>query len=135
MKRLICLVLACVMALALGACGTPSELSFTNNLDSVIHNVYINPSDVSDWADPITYTKLSKGSTIHFDFEKIGEGPGIYDIGAIDENAMNYDAYEVPLAVGDSIAVSGTRDGASMVITHEDGTVDTYDVYIYANGE
>ena len=88
-----------------------------------------------EWADSISSSKISSGSTIHFDFEKIGDGPGVYDIGVIDENAMNYDAYEVPLAVGDNISVLGTADEASVVITHEDGTTTTYDAYIYANGE
>ena len=134
-KRLIPILLVLSLLLALTACGTPSELSFTNKLDTEIHNVYINSSDEMEWADSISSSKISSGSTIHFDFEKIGDGPGVYDIGVIDENAMNYDAYEVPLAVGDNISVLGTADEASVIITHEDGTTTTYDAYIYASGE
>lgn len=135
MKRLIPVLLAVSLLLALCACGASHELSFANNLDTTIHNVYINPSDEADWADSISSSKISSGSSFEFDFEAIGEGPGIYDIGVIDENAMNFDAYEVPLAVGDTITVDGTAEGASYIITHKDGSSTTYDAYIYANGQ
>ena len=135
MRRLGCMLLALLLILSLTACGKESELSFTNSLSTTIENVYINSIDQDTWGDAITYAKISSGNTIHFDFEKIGDGPGIYDIGVIDSNAMNYDTYDVELAIGDNIALSGTSSAAVCTVTHADGTTDTYEAIVYENEE
>ena len=137
MKRFLCILISALLFAGLIACGdtTPPDLTFTNGLSTVVHNVYVSPAEQEDWNDPVSISKISSGSTIEFDFSKIeeGAGPGIYDLGAIDENAMNYDAYEVPLAVGDKIDLSGSSDSAVYTITHADGATDSYDAYIYPN--
>ncbi len=138
MKRIIILALAAVLLLGLlTACGdtTPPDLTFTNHLESRIDNLYVSPADQDEWNDPVTTSTISKGSTFKMNFDKLGEGagPGIYDVGAIDENGMNYDMYEVDLQVGDQIDLSGNADAATFVITRADGTSETVEAYIYSN--
>ncbi len=139
MKRVLSLIVSVLLLAALLAgCGSSSsDLSVKNSLDSVIHNVYVSPSDTDTWGDPVSFAKLSRGSTIQVDFSSIGKdaGPGIYDIGVIDENAMNFDVYEVELAAGDAIEITGNADGAVYTITHADGSADRYDAFIYSNDE
>ena len=139
MKRFFCIFAAALLLLSMAACGetTPPDLNFTNNLGTVVHNFYVSPSDQEEWNDPVSIGKISGGSSIHFDFSDIAEGaaPGVYDIGAIDENAMNYDAYEVPLTTGDQIDLTGDSDAATYTITHSDGSADTYEAYVYSGGE
>lgn len=137
-RRIFALALACLtLAALLSACGETKEpdLRFTNNLDTEIHNVYLSPAEAEDWNDPVSVDKLGSGHTMSIDFSKAGEGagPGLYDFGVIDENAMNYDLYEVTLAVGDKIEISGNADGATYTVTHADGTQETFDAWIYAN--
>ena len=136
MKKLSALLLALALLFTLCACSSkPAEdVAFTNNLSAVIHSLYISSSTEDEWSDPLNYAKLSVGSTIHIDFEKFaGEGVN-YDIGAVDENNMNYDVYDVPLAIGDKLALSADGDTAILTITSADGTVTTYEGYAYEGG-
>lgn len=48
------------------------------------------------------------------------------DIGAIDENSINYDIYDIVLIDGDLIVLSGDANEARFTITHSDGTESTY---------
>ena len=134
--RVFALLLTLVLALCLmTACGegSTSELSFENKLSTTIDNIYISDVNSDSWGDPVNLAKVNSGHSIQFDFSKFNGQPGTYDIGAIDENAMNYDIYEVPLAIGDQISVSGNSSSATYTMTHADGTSDQYDAYIYEN--
>ena len=138
MKRKLCILLVLLtLFFALTSCGETKDpdLNFTNHLTTVVHNFYVSPVGDDDWSDPVSLAKISSGSTISFDFTKIAEnaGPGVYDLGAIDENAMNYDAYDVPLAVGDQIDLAGDADSAEFTVTHADGQADHYEAFIYSN--
>lgn len=140
MKKLtavFCIVIAALM-LSLSACGAPKtyELNFKNELSSTLHQLFISPSDSEVWGDDelIGSRVLRSGGTVKFDFEKFGgQDGGIYDIGTIDENGMNYDCYEVELHIGDSIALSGSSEAATFTVTHQDGTTTPYQADVYAN--
>ena len=137
MKRMAIILASLLLLSLLAACGesAPLDLSFTNSLDVSVHNLYISPIDQDTWGDPITVAKVDSGHTINFNFVKIGDdaGPGDYDIGAIDENGMNYDVPEVHLEVGDAIDLKASGDSCTYTIVHADGSKDTFSGYVYAS--
>ena len=134
-KRVVSMVFACLMlAAVLGGCGGGSskdfDLHFKNDLDVEIHGVYVSPVEDDTWGDKLNLSVVKSGSTIGFDFTKIGEdaGPDTYDIGVIDENAINYDIGGVDLEGGDTITLSGDEEEAVITVTHADGKKDSYDL-------
>ena len=137
MKKVILLLLAALLLAALCACGEskPADLSFKNSLNATVDNLYLSPVTEEEWSDPANLARVESGRTIQFDFDKAGKdaGPGRYDIGVIDENAMNYDVYDVELAVGDQIELSGTADKAEFIITHANGAQERCEAWIYPN--
>lgn len=139
-KRALALILVCLMLAAmLSACGDAkeSDLTFTNNLSVSLDNIYLSLADSDEWNEPVASGVVTSGSSIGIDFSKVGEGagPGTYDFGVIDENAMNYDLYEVELKAGDKIALSGNAESAIYTITHADGSKESYDALIYTNAD
>ena len=134
MKKRIALLLAAVLLLALCACSSkPSEdVVFQNDLPTVVHSLYISPVTEEEWADPVNYARLSPGSSIHIDFERFAGDGAEYDIGVVDENNMNYDVYNVPLAIGDKLALSADGETAILTVTSADGSsTETYEGYVY----
>ncbi len=131
MKKLIALLLAVLLFASLCACGSGESVTFKNDLSSAIHGVYISPSTDEEWTDRLNYAILRSGGSITIDFDKFAGETPYYDIGVVDENNMNYDIYEVPLAVGDTLALSAENDVAVLTVTGQDGTVNTYDGYVY----
>ena len=135
-KRTFSVILALALIALLTACGGDSEtaeLSFTNNLGTEVHNIYLSPCDADNWSDPASLSKVKSGRTVAFDFTAAGKdaGPGCYDFGVIDEDAVNYDLYAVDLTVGDKISLSGDKNAATFTVTHADGTADTFEALIY----
>ena len=112
MKKAICILMAAVMLLSLCACGSGGEdaedVVFQNDLDVVIHSIYISSSTEDEWGDP-----------------------AYYDVGVVDENNVNYDVYEVSLAIGDTLARSESDGTPVLTVTGTDGKTATYDVYAY----
>ena len=137
-RRTVCALLMVLLAASLTACGgggkknsNANALYFTNNLNSEVHNFYVSPTDTDAWGDPLTDGIIKKGRTATIDFNKVVNGEGTYDIGAIDENYMNYDLYGVDIHLRDTIILEGSAEGATFTIEHDDGTTSTYDAYIY----
>ena len=143
-KRFMSLCLA-VLALvtacgAIAACrgSGKSELSFKNDVQAALHQVFISPSDSLEWEEDsqVNLARISPGSTINFNFDRFkGHAGGTYDIGTYDVNRINYDCYEVVLKEGDSIVLSGNENAAVFTVTHADGTVDTYAAEVFADEE
>ena len=133
-KAIVAIILIAALCLTLMSCGgKKSELSFTNKLTTVAHSIYISHESEGEWGDPINTAKLSSGSTIHFDFDKLGTyGPGVYDIAVVDENNTNYDVYEVTLAIGDNITFSANGETAVVTVTSASGSTVTYEGISYA---
>ncbi len=132
-------LLLCLLLLALpmlGCDGKEYELHFKNQTGATLDNVYFSAVEKDSWGDPVTKDRLSDGSTIGFDFERLGGVPGVYDVGAIAGDGLCYDVYDVPLAVGDTLILGPktTIDGiesTTLTVTHADGTSDTYLGYCY----
>ena len=136
MKKLLIFLLSALMLLSLCACGGDSDdVAFRNDLKVKIDSIYISPSEEETWSDPLNYAKLSPGSKIYISFSKLENGAGTYDIGAVDENNMNYDVYEVELKEKDVIALSASGDQAVVTVTSADGASKTYYGYIYEGEE
>ena len=139
MKRIFAVVLVVlVICLALVSCGKAkqTDLSFTNKLSTVAHSVYISHESESEWGDPINNARVSSGSTIYFDFDKLGNyGPGMYDVAVVDENNINYDVYEVTLAKGDNITFSASGETAIVTVTGADGATATYEGISYSGDD
>lgn len=133
MKKTIAILLAVLLMVGLCACGESNaeDIAFKNDLDSELHGVHITDSSESEWGDPLNYAKLSAGSTIYIDFAKFAGESGLYDIGLIDGNSVNYDVYEVTLNIGDKVTISGNADGATLIVKSADGSEKSYDVIIY----
>ena len=138
MKKAAFTALAILLLLALCACdSTPDGLRFSNQSGAQIHAVYVSAVDRTEWADPINYAKISNGSSIYFDFDQAdGDGPGLYDLGFVDGSALNYDFYDVELAIGDTITLLPAQgEEGRMTVTAADGTVTEYEGYCYYNEE
>ena len=133
MKKSFVLALVLAMLLLLCACssGPKEEVTFQNDLEVKLHSIYISPVTDEDWTEPLNYAALSSGSSIHIAFEKFAGDSAYYDIGVVDENGMNYDAYDVVLSIGDTLALSGSLDAATLTVTAADGSQKTYDAFVY----
>ena len=112
MKKFAALILALLLLASLCACGPSESVTFKNDLPTTVHSIYISPTTDEEWADPLNYALLKSGSSISISFQKFAGDTAYYDIGVVDENAMNYDVYDVPLAIGDTLAISAENDVA-----------------------
>ena len=130
---LIILLLVSAALLALVACeAAPKDIGFKNEL-SVSVNVYFSRSD-DEWNDKPTAENIKSGGEIGIAFSSLDSVSGKkFDIGAIDENFMNYDVYDVVLVSGDTVILSGDASGAKFIITHSDGTKTEFSALIKEN--
>ena len=133
MKKVFCILTALLLLLALCACSAEDTdcFYFKNETGAKIHGFYVSAMDSDEWGDKLNYAIVSQNGQITIDISKLPNGAGSYDIGAIDENEINYDFYEIPIAVGDILALSRSGDTAILNITHADGTANEYFGYAY----
>lgn len=135
--RFCCIFAAVILlftaAFSLCACdSSPKELQFKNELDTTV-NVYFSSAADDEWSDKPTRIGVRSGAQFGLDFSDFDGSSGKKtDIGAIDENSVNFDVYEVVLNEGDLIVLSGSESDAVFTITHSDGTSSTYAAMIKA---
>ncbi len=136
MKKVLSILIAVLMIAALCACSSESakedSICFRNEVGAGMDGFYISSVNSEEWGDKLNYARVSDGNSIYIDADKLTDGSGaLYDIGTIDENGMAYDVYEVPISIGDTIAISVDGDTAIATITSADGvsTVYTGDAY------
>ena len=139
MKKIVSLFLAAVLLLMMTGCTPKPSVKFTNNLDKTVDNMYITPHTDDEWGESLLITTVEPGHTISLTMEKFSpeNAPGVFDIGVICHNAMNYDVSGVYLEEGYEIEMSSTGNTASdtviLKVTDRDGNVTTYEGYIYSN--
>lgn len=131
MKKLTVLLLTLALLATLCACGNRESVVFQNDLSTDIHGIYISPVSEEEWSDPLNYAVLKAGASITIDFQKFAGETPYYDVGTVDKNGMNYDVYDVPLAIGDKLALSAEGETVTLTVTGADGTVKSYDGYAY----
>ena len=120
---LICAVLTLSSLFVFSACESgPKQLQFKNELETRV-NIYFSRAIDDEWSEKPTATGIGSGASIGLNFSDFDGAAGKKtDIGAIDENSVNYDIYDVVLEIGDSITLVGSSSAAQFVITHADGS-------------
>ncbi|MBQ7059166.1 MAG: hypothetical protein IJM83_07715 [Firmicutes bacterium] len=141
MKKLFCVLLSLMMILVLSGCNSEPvpSIKFTNNLDQTWDNMYISLSTSDDWGESVLLTQVDPGHTVTISMSKFSEesAPGVFDIGVICHNNMNYDAYEVYLADGYELEMSSTGnaegDTVYLKVKDTEGKIKTYEGIVYPN--
>lgn len=144
MKKFLAVTLALILVLSLCGCNllslvkqlSSSDLTFVNKLDEEVHNIYISSVNESEWGEPVNDGHVRSGGTTRIDFSRFEDtSTTLYDFGLICEDDCNYDVYEIPLARGDKLTLSGDYYQATLTVEHADKTTDTYEVYTYYNDD
>ena len=138
-RNLICLALVTVFLLiAVTACDSAPEapstdyIYFENTTGVRVLAFYISDPESEEWGDKLNYGDyVSVGAKIHIDAAKLFHGPGLYDVGVLDENGLLYEAYEVELTPGDSVSMTADGEDAVCVVTHMDGSQSEWYGYAY----
>jgi hypothetical protein len=135
MKKIITFALAIIMAMSLASCaglGSDSDcIYFQNDTGEKIDGFYISSMDEDEWGENLNFAKISVGGKITVDIEKLADGEGDYDIGAIDETGLVYEIYEVPVKIGDTFALSLDGENAILTVTGKDGSSEVFNGYTY----
>lgn len=141
MKKLFSLLLTLSLILVLAGCSSEKKpgITFVNGLDQTWDNLYISIETDEEWGDSVISAVVNPGGKVRVDMDKFTENnaEGVYDIGVICHNNMNYDVYGVTLADGYEVKFTSTGntedDTLTVSVTDTEGKVTTYQGYIYAN--
>jgi hypothetical protein len=134
------LVLAAVLLLllCLCACGAGREaeaVTFRNDLGVKVNGFYISPTESDGWGEPLNYAPVNPGSRVTIDAEKLPDGFGVYDVGAVDADGILYELYEVKVEKGLTIALSFEDGRAWFSFAAADGTVARVEGYYVSTAE
>ncbi len=110
-----------------------TQIFFQNTLDVALNGLYISNTD--EWGDRVNEDAIAAGDAFILDISKLSDGPGTYDVGAIDENGRNYDVYEVPLDGKRLVGISSEGDEAYIVLIDENGETETFTGKAYDSEE
>ena len=110
-----------------------TQIFFQNTMDVAIDGLFISNSD--SWGDPVNDDPIEAGGSFILDISKLPDGPGTYDIGALDANGRNYDVYEVPLDGKHLVGISSVEDAAYIVLIDENGETETFTGEAYDSEE
>lgn len=100
-----------------GEPAADAELTFTNQTGATLYYVYIS-NDPEEWGPSL----LGDDEYMHAEeelslaFADIGGEPGLYDVGVVDENRVNYDIYDVTLGVGDAMVLLPASDDTATLL-------------------
>ena len=96
-------------------------------------DVYINSSSNENWGDKVC-DPIANGSARALSYsEIIGTDTGTFDVGTIDANGMNRDFYGITFFEDDVMEITANGNTAKLVVTHTDGSRDTYDGQCYTD--
>lgn len=112
--------------------GSTNNLTFISQLDAEIYKIYISPTDEDEWGDPVYSEIVYMGDSIQIPFSSFEDSSAaLYDFGLICGDRSNYDVYEIPIARGDTLILTGDYDDATLIIQHADGSTNDYEVSTY----
>ena len=94
-----------------------AELRFTNQTGATLYYIYIS-NDPEEWGESLLGDDdyLHTEEELLLDFADIGGEPGLYDVGVVDANRVNYDIYDVTLGVGDSMVLLPASDDTATLL-------------------
>lgn len=138
MKKALAVFLALCMVLAMSACSKEEDNSnsiiFKNETGATIDSFYISPETDEEWGEALNSDKIAAGDVLKSDAATVIKSDvTMYDIGAIDENGLNYDVYQVPLVAGDTIVLSVDGEEAVATVTSISGSSEEYRGYTYTD--
>ena len=108
------------------------SLTVVNSTGATIA-VYINSSSNENWGDKVC-DPIANGSARALSYsEIIGTDTGTFDVGTIDANGMNRDFYGITFFEDDVMEITANGNTAKLVVTHTDGSRDTYDGQCYTD--
>ncbi|MBR6007152.1 MAG: hypothetical protein IK064_05940 [Clostridia bacterium] len=113
---------------------TDSEaaVAFRNGLVSCAAEIYLSPKSEGEWGAPVLLS-VESGTVRELPFAAFGTPGRVYDIGTLDEDGINYDAFGVLLRGGDSIELTGDCESGMYTVVHRDGSRDHYTAKVYWN--
>ncbi|MDR0890285.1 MAG: hypothetical protein LBM28_06555, partial [Oscillospiraceae bacterium] len=105
-KRLLAILLACILVLGITACGESAESGFSvkNELAFEVHSLYIVPAGAAEWGEDLLVAALPSGNSVALALPSEGKA-GEFDIRLIDADGDDYYFYGVPIASGTSLRV------------------------------
>lgn len=106
------------------------ECLLENALPFVLDEVYLAPKNDEEWGAPAAL-KVPGGEEARLILPASDEM--VFDIGVIDENGVNYDAFALSLWAGDTIRLTGDWQSGTFMVTHRDGSRDFYTASVWWN--
>jgi len=103
-----------------------NNIFFENKTGEVIDGIYVSSEDSDQWGDKMNEDSVKSGSTLTIPKEKLVNGEGKYDVGAIDHKGNNYDIYEVNITIGDTLTLSEKDGVAILTVTTSSGDTKDY---------
>ena len=104
-------------------------IAFVCTLDYAPENgiaeLCLTPSGAPDWGEPAA-ENVACGEMLILPFAQSAAPDGRFDIGASDQNGVNYDAFGVSLSPGDLITLSGSWCTGVFTVAHMNGSRDIY---------
>ena len=139
MKKWISMILITMVCFALTACGggggssqPAKDVNFVNGLTSSLTEIYVSPETDENWSNTITTRTISRSSSIGFNFSDTGgDGPGVYDFAAMDENGWVYFVYGITLQKGDEMKLDVKDSTIAQITVTSGGSSTTYEGEIY----
>ena len=138
MKKALSILLAVLMLAVLCACGGADVdyIYFQNDTGAKVDGFYISSTTSDTWGDALNFSSISIGAKVYFNVDRLAEGPGYdYDVGAIDENGMIYEFYDIPVNIDDVLAISADGEVAYLNRTDAEGNATLYEGYAYMQND
>ena len=127
MKKFIAAVLTVSFLFGLCACkDKKNNYFFENQTGKAIDGLYISTPDSMSWGDKLNKDIIRSGGSLDISTDNLTSEDGIYDLGAIDEDGLNYDIFEVKIHAGDTLVLTRNEEEAVLTVTSADGDKEEY---------
>ena len=110
-----------------------NDVFFTNKTDVRIDGIYLSSKDATAWGSKLNPARIAKGDVFVIDSSALADGEDIYDFGAVDENSLNYDIFDVQLGPGYTAVLKHSKDEAILEVTSGSGKKQVYRGKTYLN--
>jgi len=136
MKKFIAAVLTVSFLFGLCACKDKNNnYFFENQTGKAIDGLYISTPDSMSWGDKLNKDIIRSGGSLDISKDTLTSEDGIYDVGAIDEDGLNYDIFEVKIKAGDTLVLTRNEEEAVLTVTSADGDKEEYKGEAYLDDE